>query len=307
MKSTLPGWTCAALAALALSVAGCGTDDGASGSAGGAAKKNVDGAPASAPSWSAEPTSRPAPPESQPTSASAPAAEAKAAASRPAPEDPRAATCKATVEALRGGLPLTPEQSTIFASGRMGPAVNDAVTCLAVAHRDNRRCGALAGEKKERCGRAVAYYRWARAPTGDRAWFCDDQARKKAGKKGISATDFQSMCDAVRTGDPSKCPKAGTEEGDGCRAEASLDPANCRGRPLCLAEVERSKRIVAGGLAARLSTATGAERIQIEAALKGAEACAGALQALRQSCQVSDKSDRAGKPERPKAPTRGSR
>ena len=295
-----------AVAALLLG-GGCGSEEKGTPSTVGPTSRPVGDAGAAL-ARSPEPASRPAA-SSQPAARAATSSQpASAPASGPDPNAPPGKTakalalearCRTIVDALKAGKPLTADQRTTLAweaaagdrRGRtLRPEFVDALTCLAVAGNDERTCAGVVGDQAERCRRTVAYYRWARKPTPDRAWRCDESGLRKASGKGISRAQFEAMCAALRSGDPTKCPAVKGEAADGCRAEVSLDPSLCQGREHCVEEITRTKAILGGGLAARLPAAKDQEKVQIEAALNGAKACARALDALGFSCGVGPKS-----------------
>jgi hypothetical protein len=190
------------------------------------------------------------------------------------------ADCQRLAQTLKRGLVPTREGLPL----RSWSEYHDALTCEALAHGDDKLCAGLTAPAQPECRRTVAFYRWARKPQENLGWRCDEHGRRKCAKRNISPADCEAMCTALRTRDPSKCPALEGEEGDGCRAEAALDPRLCRGRQACVEEITREKEIATGGLIARLRTATGREKTEIEATLKGDRACAAALESLHQAC-----------------------
>lgn len=192
---------------------------------------------------------------------------------RAAQEKALAAACDEAADEVRAGhavtAPALPHEPRFRAA--LDDAARRAYECRAVATNGDAACAAIAGaEKRDDCAMQRALFHAARAAPSDRSWRFPDAWHAHCRQAGAGAA-CDAYRDALRAGDPAKCPKAPAALAD-CPALAALDPARCPDAD-CAARVARDRLLTDGGLAQLAESGAPEERVLAAAALGRPDAC----------------------------------
>ncbi|MSP59707.1 MAG: hypothetical protein EXR72_05075 [Myxococcales bacterium] len=191
-----------------------------------------------------------------------------------------AATAGKAIDALLATGPAT--LRTAAARTALDETVRHIYVCRAVAGDDDGPCKRIVElEAQKTCLVRRAFFHAARKPA-DPKWRFPDLMHE-ACKKEFEAPLCDGYRDAIRAGDPARCPSGQGALPD-CAAVAAGDPARCSG-PDCVETAGRVRLIAAGGLLRLAAEGSPHDRLLAGAALGRPEACAEAVATFRQACR----------------------
>jgi hypothetical protein len=193
--------------------------------------------------------------------------------------------CDRAAAALKAGTPAPVSAALAADAAKFRAALDYAARraheCRAVGANAPAACGPIADtEKRNDCQLLVAFYQAAKRAPKDPAWRMPDAWHAHCHAAAGAACD--AYRDALRAGDPAKCPKQPAALAD-CAALAALDAARCPDDG-CKSRVARDKLIAEGGLARLADAGPDRDRPLAAAALGREDACEPVFEAFAAVC-----------------------